>query len=250
MCKTTLTHFNCLCTALVVHSCALNFPLGRMVCGPPNLIKKDIYVYSDCDDCLLGAPVREEKRNRLAKKASERWMEIVEDVLDDGDEDVEGVEEIRLECEDERTGDEGEGEVYDRGKDCERDMEEEWEILIDRQKNKDGYQEESEDDEAQLLAAQGSIQSELENPEDDPDENDDLAAAAQLLSALKQELGKDDMVSQDVDIDESEEGKEDGDNNEHQGHVETILESLGKLRDRSERVEVDSTDAGRNDWGL
>ncbi|KAF5877215.1 uncharacterized protein Bfra_001580 [Botrytis fragariae] len=250
MCKTTLTHFNCLCTALVVHSCALNFPLGRMVCGPPNLIKKDIYAYSDCDDCLLGAPIREEKRMRLAKKANERWMEIVEDVLGDGDENGEGVEEIRLECEDERAGDEGEGEVFDGGKDRVRDMEEEWEVLMNRQKSKDGYQEENEDEDAQLLAAQEAIQSELETPEDDPDTDDDLAAAAQLLSALRQELGKVDVVSQDADIDESDEGQEERDDRESKGHVQTILESLGKLRDRSERVEVDSKDVEQEDWGM
>ncbi|TGO49881.1 hypothetical protein BCON_0197g00130 [Botryotinia convoluta] len=250
MCKTTHTHFSCLCTALVVHSCALNFPLGRMVCGPPNLVKKDIYVYSDCDDCLLGAPIREQKRIRLAKKASERWMEIVEDVIGDGDEHGEGVEEIRLGCADERAGGEGEGKVYDGGKDRGRDMEEEWEVLMNRQKNKDGYQEENEDEDAQLLAAQEATQSELENTEDNPDEDDDLAAAAQLLSALRQELGKGDMNSQDAAIDESDEGKEEGDDKESKGHVQTIMENLGRLRDRSERVEVDSMVLEQEDWGM
>ncbi|TGO26382.1 hypothetical protein BPAE_0061g00540 [Botrytis paeoniae] len=250
MCKTTLTHFNCLCTALVVHSCALNFPLGRMVCGPPNLIKKDIYAYSDCDDCLRGAPTREKKRIRLAKKASEIWMEIVEDVIGDGDEHGEGVEEIRLECEDERAGGEGEGEVYDGSKGCDRDMEEEWKVLMNRQKTKDGYQEENEDEEAQLLAAQEAVQSELETSEDDPDEDDDLAATAQLLSALRQELRKGDMVSREADIDESEESKKESDDKEYKGHVQTIMESLGKLRDRSERVEVDSMVLEQEDWGM
>ncbi|TGO57992.1 hypothetical protein BOTNAR_0190g00140 [Botryotinia narcissicola] len=227
MCKTTLTHFNCLCTALVVHSCALGFPLGRMVCSPPNLIKKDIYVYSDCDDCLSGAPLREEKRKRLKNKTRERWLKIVEDVIADGDENSEEVEEIRLECADERAGDEGKGE-----------------------KNKDGYQEGSEDGDAQLLAAQEAIQSELENSEDASDEDDDLAAATQLLSALRQELGKDDTVSQGADIDGSEEGGEEGDDKESKAHVQTIMESLGKLRDRSERVEVDSMVLEQEDWGM
>ncbi|TGO35240.1 hypothetical protein BHYA_0165g00120 [Botrytis hyacinthi] len=249
MCKTTLTHFNCLCTALVVHSCALGFPLGRMVCGPPNLIKKDIYVYSDCDDCLNGAPLREEKRNRLKNKASERWLEIVEDVIADGDEHGEGVEEIRLECADERAGDEEEGEVFDGGKDRDRCLDEEWEVLMNRQKSKDGYQEESEDEDAQLLAAQEAIQSELENSEDASDEDDDLAAA-QLLSALRQELGKDDMVSQDAEIEESNESKEKGGDKESKAHVQTIMENLGKLRDRSERVEVDSMVVEQEDWGM
>ncbi|KAF7872030.1 uncharacterized protein EAF02_009135 [Botrytis sinoallii] len=233
MCKATLTHFSCLCTALVVHSCALGFPLGRMVCGPPNLIKKDIYAYSHCDDCVEGAPLREEKRVRLEKKASERWMEVVEDVIGDGDEHGEGVEEIRSECADERVGDEGEGGVYDEGKD----------------QTKEGHQEENEDEEA-WLAAQEAIQSELENSEDTSDEDDDLAAAAQLLSALRQELGKGDIVSQDADIDESEEGKEEGDEKEYKGHVQTIMENLSRLRDRSERVEVDSMVAEQEDWGI
>ncbi|KAF7913561.1 hypothetical protein EAE99_010587 [Botrytis elliptica] len=249
MCKATLTHFSCLCTALVVHSCALGFPLGRMVCGPPNLIKKDIYVYSHCDDCVDGAPLREEKRVRLEKKASERWMEIVEDVIGDDDEHSEGVEEIRLECADERAGDEGEGEVYDEGKYRERSLEEDWEVLMKRQKTKEGHQEENEDEEA-WLAAQEAIQSELENSEDTSDEDDDLAAAAQLLSALRQELGKGDTVSQDADFDESEEGKEEGDEKEYEGHVQTIMENLSRLRDRSERVEVDSMVAEQEDWGL
>ncbi|KAF7900030.1 hypothetical protein EAF00_004366 [Botryotinia globosa] len=250
MCKTTLTHFNCLCTALVVHSCALDFPLGRMVCGPPNLIKKDIYVYSDCDDCLNGAPLREEKRNRLENKTSERWLEIVEDVIADDDEHGEEVEEIRLECADERAGDEGEGEVYDGGKGRDRCLEEEWEVLMNRQKSKCGYQEGNEDEEAHLLAAQEAIQSELENSEDASDEDDDLAAAAQLLSALRQELGKDDTVSRDADIDEGEEGGEEGDDKESKAHVQTIMENLGKLRDRSERVEVDSMITEQEDWGM
>ncbi|KAF7955630.1 hypothetical protein EAE96_004556 [Botrytis aclada] len=221
-----------------------------MVCGPPNLIKKDIYVYSDCDDCLLGAPIREERRNRQAKKASERWMEIVEDVIGDDDEDREEVEEIRLECTDERAGDEGEGEVFDEGANRDRDLEEEWEVFMSRQKNKDGYKEENEDEDAQLTAAQETIQSELENSGDASDEDDDSAAAAQLLSALRQELGKDDRVSQEADIDESGEGKEEGDDEEYKGHVQTIMENLGKLRDRSERVEIDSTDAKQEDWGM
>ncbi|TEY54936.1 hypothetical protein BOTCAL_0235g00080 [Botryotinia calthae] len=250
MCKTTHTHFSCLCTALVVHSCALNFPLGRMVCGPPNLIKKDIHVYSDCDDCLLGAPIREERRNRLAKKASERWMTIVDDVINNGDEHDEGVEEIRLECEDERAGDEGEGEVYNGGEDRDRDMEEEWEVLMNRQKNRDGYQEETEDEDAQLLAAQEAIQSELEHSEGAPDEDDDMAAAAQLLSALRQELGKGNMVSKGADIDESDEGKEERDDEESKEHVQTIMENLGKLRKRSGRVEVDHMLVEQEDWGM
>lgn len=250
MCKTTLTHFKCLCTALVVHSCALGFPLGRMVCGPPNLIKKDIYVYSDCDDCLEGAHLREEKRDRLKNKGSERWLDIVEDVIGESDENGEEVEEIRLECADERAGDAGEGEVFDGGEDRDRCLDEEWEVLMNRQKTKDGYQEENEDEEAQFLAAQEAIQSELENSEDASDEDDDLAATAQLLSALRQELGKGDMALQDADIDESEEGKEEGDDQESKGHVQTIMENLGKLRDRSERVEVDSMVAGQEDWGI
>ncbi|KAM0136772.1 hypothetical protein ACHAO1_004331 [Botrytis cinerea] len=221
-----------------------------MVCGPPNLIKKDIHVYSDCDDCLLGAPIREERRKRLAKKASERWMTIVDDVINDGDEHGEGVEEIRLECADERAGDEGEGEVYDGGEDRDRYMEEEWEVLMNRQKNKHEYQEENEDEDARLLAAQEAIQSELENSEGAPDEDDDMAAAAQLLSALRQELGNGNMDSKDADIDQSDEGKEEGDDGESQEHVQAIMENLGKLRERSEKVEVDSMLAEQEDWGM
>ncbi|KAK6594901.1 hypothetical protein H4I96_10632 [Botrytis cinerea] len=202
-----------------------------MVCGPPNLIKKDIHVYSDCDDCLLGAPIREERRKRLAKKASERWMTIVDDVINDGDEHGEGVEEIRLEFADERAG-----------------MKERVKFMM--AKNKHKYQEENEDEDARLLAAQEAIQSELENSEGAPDEDDDMAAAAQLLSALRQELGKGNMDSKDADIDQSDEGKEEGDDGESQEHVQAIMENLGKLRERSEKVEVDSMLAEQEDCGM
>ncbi|APA11317.1 hypothetical protein sscle_07g060870 [Sclerotinia sclerotiorum 1980 UF-70] len=236
MCNTTHTHYACFCIALVVHSCAFNYPLGRLVCPPPHLKKKHIYVYADCDDCLLAA---EERNVNFAKKASRAWMRMGEEGMGsreerevengDGnrDEEVERVEEIRLECEDGGDGN-GEGEIYDK------DGETQYKVTKTRKKHKYSRtnSDENSNEDAQLSAAQLAIQSEIEQSEDSPDENDDLAATAQLLSALHQELGDTDMSIQNGDVGNADEdGEEDKEYKEYKEHIQTIMENLGKLRD-------------------
>ncbi|KAJ8069414.1 hypothetical protein OCU04_003067 [Sclerotinia nivalis] len=241
MCKTTHTHYACFCTALIVHSCALNYPLGRLVCPPPNLVKKHIYVYADCNDCLIAA---EERNENFAKKASRAWMRMGEEVMDDeeredgngdGDRDEEGerVQEVHLECEE--GGDEGgEGEVYDM------DRETQYNVMTTGKKHK--YSSTNEDENSNE-DAQLAIQSEIEQSEDSPDENDDLAAAAQLLSALRQELGDTDMIFQSGDV-KNEDGDEDEDvDGEYKEHVQTIMENLGKLREERNMQVKRSVDA-------
>ncbi|CAD6443823.1 3541f1cf-c08c-49b2-89d9-9a24c4047bc4 [Sclerotinia trifoliorum] len=247
MCNTTHTHYACFCIALVVHSCAYNYPHGRLVCPPPYLKKKHIYVYADCDDCLIAA---EERNVNFAKKASRAWMRTGEREMNngeeregengDGNEDEEGesVEEVRLECEE--GGDEaGEGEIYDM------DRETRYNVTKTRKKHQHSKtnEDKNSDEDAQLSAAQlAGCQFEIEESENSPDENDDMAAAAQLLSALRQELGDTDMIIQSGDVenenegggedeDEDEDGDKDKEYKEYKEHVQTILENLGKLRD-------------------
>lgn len=91
------------------------------------------------------------------------------------------------------------------------------------------------DEDMDLEKTQRDIQSEIEESDQSPTENDDIAAAAQLLSALNQELGY-----SGSGINAAGGGNEnEGEDKEYAEHVQTIMENLGKLKEgRRSRREV------------
>ncbi|ESZ90770.1 hypothetical protein SBOR_8841 [Sclerotinia borealis F-4128] len=268
MCKTTHTHFTCRCTHLIVHSCALDFPLGRLVCPPPHLVKKDIYVYADCDDCLVAFSIREE---RAAKKASERWMSMIGEVMGEvmgGEEgDADGVDGVDIDISEEdreeiRDGDmveiaegveiqrgvgcggieegEWEGEVFDMEMELERDLR----VLVGKYE----AEADNETEDSQLETAQLDIQNEIDQADDDTGENDDIAAAAQLLAALGQ-VENSEMITEGEGEGEDVEDKDEDEDREFSEHVQTIMKNLRKLRRerRDMHVKIGATDIERQE---